>query len=337
LARGANVITATATDELSSGATATTTIVQDDIKITSIAVNNEILDVSTPNVATIFFTLDTQATVTLKIFPETQGPTGTPVYQASQNCPGAGSYAFSWDGKNSAGQNLSDEAYLYILEAADGIVTTIYSPAAPTGTANITCARSEAFDPFKNEPMIISYSVPVAARVTVSVTKPTPWRYDLLRATPSTAGSFSMTWNGRDRNGNLLLRSGGSVYCTAAPLRENNIITVGNAPIVSNITIDPFKVSLSYGAFAKVRYNLNRDANVQISLIPPSGSALILHNSQLESAGDHEVEWNGLDLTDATGKKAVISAEGSYVLKIQATNPVTGASASASENLLISH
>ena len=47
-------------------------------------------------------------------------------------------------------------------------------------------------------------------------------------------------------------------------------------------------------------------------------------DSQAQAAGSHEIEWTGLDASDTTGKKTIISEEGDYTVVIQATNPVSG-------------
>ncbi len=304
------------------------------LTLSGVSVNTNIINTAITESAAIFYTINGPATATLKIIPEKQGPTGTPVYQTSQTADYAGASFFTWDGKDSTGKVVPDEAYLYILSATDGATTVVYSPSAQTGTANVTCSRLGTFDPYKNEPMTINYGLSAPARITVSVTKPS-WRYDALSAVPSPAGNFTTTWNGRSRDGKLLLRSGGSVYCTAKLLRENHIITTGISPKIDNIEADPYELSLAYGQFAKIRYHLDRDVNVSISLIPPTGSAISLASDQLQTAGDHEIEWNSLDMTDTTGKKLLITTEGSYTVKIQAVDSVSGTSALAWGSLQI--
>jgi hypothetical protein len=49
----------------------------------------------------------------------------------------------------------------------------------------------------------------------------------------------------------------------------------------------------------------------------------------------HEIEWNGLDSTDATGKQALISQENDYMVQVQAVNPLTGTSAIARGSLRV--
>jgi flagellar hook assembly protein FlgD len=349
LAWGSNVITATASDAAGNSATAAATILQHKINISNVAVSSNVLDVSAPNTVSVFFTIDNPATMTVKIIPEKQGPTGTPVYQASQNCLAAGAYLFTWDGKDSTGTIVPDEAYLFILEAAvDGALAGTYSPDASGSSGTPGFSSSGDIDPFRNIPKTISYSVSTSSRCTLWFAVPytlweTPsaWGYKILDNVPLTPGvNYTLDWDGRNRDGKVVVRPGMLVpgtsvpmdiylVCTGTPLRENHIITSGDAPKITNVKTDPSEAQLSYGQFARIKYHLSRDANVTITLISPAGAETTLVNSQAQSAGDREFEWNGMDPADASGKKTVLSAEGSYTVRITAANPVTGSSAKA--------
>ena|GEM_PF-6442690 len=325
LAWGDNAITVTATDAPNNSASTTATILQNLIAITNVMVNNNVLDVSSLNNATIFFNLytSTSATVTLKIIPEKQGPAGTPVYQASQICTATAAYFFTWDGKNSSGQIVPDDAYLFILQATDSINTKTYSPGQPAGTGSMSCSRS-TYDPYINEPLTVSYSLAQAGRVMIIVNQGNQI-YTIMDSVPHAAGAYTFDWDGRSPSGTIL--NGVAVSCGETTLlRENHIITTGDTPIITEVKTDPYHIGLSFGQFSRITYRLFQQATVTVKLTSPSGATVILLNSQLQAAGPQSLEWTGIDIADATGNRVVISEEGDYMVWIQAVNPVTGSS-----------
>jgi len=348
---GPNVITATTTDSAGNSATATATINQYRVGISNVAASSNVLDPSGPNSVAIFFTIDSPSTMKLKIIPEKEGPSGTPVYQASQNCPAGGAYFFTWDGKKHDGQTVPDEAYLYILEAEnDGITTGRYSPEATGSSETFSISPPGDFDPFRNNNASLNYNVSAFSRVTIRVSIPyswwkniagyPAWVYNIVVNVPIAPGNYSAEWDGRSRDGKIIVHPNMyppvpmSYTYTVTPLRENCIITRSAALNIINVKIDPYYINLSYGEITKIKYTLSANANVTITLIPPTGTAITLLNGEAQLAGDHDVNWNGLDLTDATAKRCLISKEGNYTVKIQAV-PATGTSSTVYRNLQI--
>ena len=327
LVAGANAITVTATDSTGNFTTATSSITYYILAISNVGVSSNTIDTSASQTATIFFTLNGPATATLKIIPETLGPTGTPVYQATQIISSAGAQMFTWDGKNSVGNVVADEAYLYVIEATDGVTTVTYSPAPPTGTGTVTCSK-DSYDPFKNDPMTVSYSLTQPGRVKIDIT----WESQTFTVVSSLAratGSYTFDWDGRNPTTGKILPDGANVtaVCTETSLfRENHIITTGNTPKITGIKTDPYEMQLSYGEFTRIKYTLSRVANVTVTVVSPSGTSITLVNNQPQTAGTQEVEWKALDASDTTAKKFLVSQEGIYTVSIQAVNPATGTS-----------
>ena len=123
------------------------------------------------------------------------------------------------------------------------------------------------------------------------------------------------------------------LVCTETPLRENHIITSGDAPKITNVKNRSQRDTALLRSIYENKYHLSRDASVTITLISPTGAETTLVNSGAQSAGDQEFDWNALDSADASGKKFVLSAEGSYTVRVKAANPVTGSSSTAYANL----
>jgi flagellar hook assembly protein FlgD len=234
----------------------------------------------------------------------------------------AGSSSFAWDGKDSAGKVVPDEAYLYLIEASDGTRSDSYSPGAPTGTGGVTCSKS-AYNVYKNEPMTISYSVSQPERVDISIS----WgsqNFKIMNAVPCLSGNYTFDWDGRNSSGKILAEGAVSSCAVASLLRENAIVTSGDTVMVTNLKTDPYGMQLSYGQFTRLKYTLSRAAIVSINLISPSGTAIIVASNQAQSAGANELEWNAADATDPQGKSLLVSEEGDYIVSIQAANSSTG-------------
>ncbi len=295
----------------------------DNLDLSGVVASSHAIDTSLAQSSTVFFTINSSATVTFKVIPEGQGPTGTPVYQASQICPASGAYMFTWAGKDSTGRTVQDDAYLYILEAADGTRSVSYSPTAPTGSGSINCSQ-DTYNPYKNDPMTISYSVSQPERISAAITVDGGYvAVNPLKAAPRATGAYSYVWDGTDGAGNVVIS--GTAQCSVASLlRENYIITSGNTPVISSVKTDPNQVSLSYGQFTRIEYSLSRDANVTITVTSPSGAVVTVVSNQSQSAGSHTIEWTALNASDATDKQFLVQEEGPYAIKIQAVNPVTG-------------
>ncbi len=334
LTEGANAITVTATAPDNQTAVAEASITYYVLAISSVMVSTNTIDTSASGSATIFFTLNGPATATLKIVPEKNGSSGAPIYQTSKNVTAVGAASFTWEGKDSTGKTVSDEAYLYILEATDGVKTATYSPAPPAGTGTVTCSK-DSYDPYKNDPLTISYSLSQPARVNLTVN----WygqKVNVMDAAAHAAGSHTFDWDGRNSSGTILADRAEAACTVASLLRENYIITTGDTPKVSNVKTDPCEIQLSYGEFTRIKYTLlSREANMTVKVVSPAGSEITLVSSQLQTAGDHEVEWTGLDPADTTGKKFLMSQEGTYTVSIQAVNPVTGSSSTTKGTLVI--
>jgi flagellar hook assembly protein FlgD len=323
-------------DKASNTATASVPVSVDNLILSGISASSHVLDTSTGQTAAISYSINKPATVTLKIVPEKLGVSGTPVYQTAANCVEAGSYSFTWNGRNTAGNIVPDEAYLYIVEATDGARTDSYAPAAPAGRGSFTCTQSNGYYPYKNIPLTISYAVTQPERVDINI----HWGaqdFKIMDGVPHEAGSYTHTWDGRDPS-NKVLNGGGVAYCSApSSLAENHIITTGNVPKVTSVAADPYQLDLSFGQIGKVKYSISSTANITVKLISPTGGEIVLLSNQSQTAGDYEVSWVATDSSDPDGKKFQINSEGDYTIQVTAVNPANGGSSVMRGNVRIGY
>jgi len=303
--------------------------------LTNVSASSHTIDTNSAQTTSIQFDINAPAALTLRIVPEKLGPSGSAVYQTSQICPTAGSYSFTWDGKDSTGKAAPDEAYLYVLDASDGTRTGGYSPPAPIGTGSVTCSQG-TYNPYKNEPLTVTYSPSQPGRVNLNIS----WgaqNFKVMDGVAHVSGNYTYNWDGRNPT-NKILADGAVASCAiAALLPENHIITTGDTPKVTWVKTDPYQMSLSYGQFSRIKYTVSQQASVTLKLLSPSGASAILINNLPQSAGSYELEWTAADATDVTGKKFLFSEEGDYMVWIQVVKPVTGTSSVTKGNLKINY
>jgi len=336
LPNGNYIIRLTVADKAGNTSISSVPVILDSLELANVGASINNIDTSASQSSSIFYTINSPATVSLKMIPEKLGPNGTPVYQASQVCSATGVYSFTWNGQGNTGNAVPDEAYIYILEATDGIKTTSYNPPAPTGTGTVTCSQSTGFDPAKNLPMTVTYTPALPSRVNINIS----WggeNFEILDAFPAIPGNHTFDWNGRNLSNRLLDIGAQSACSVASLLRPNFIIATGDTVQTSDFKTNPYLMSLSYGQLTRIQYTLSRDAIISVKITSPSGAIITLLSNQFQTAGPQELEWRGLDATDPNGTKMMIVEEGDYMVSVQAVNPVTGTSATSRRNLRIQY
>src|SRR5574341_1449030 len=144
---------------------------------------------------------------------------------------------------------------------------------------------------------------------------------------------------GNDKLVRFLLGNHPGVACTAPSLlRENHIITTGDTPKISGPDTDPYMMTLSYGHFTRIRYSLSRNAAVTIQILTSAGTVLsTLIDNEAQTAGAHQIDWQGIDQLDPSGKKLLIASDGDYVVSIQAVNADTGSRSGSRGNISIKY
>lgn len=284
-------------------------------KFTNVSVSGNPLNTAIGGTSTISFVIDVPATVTLKIIRQADGSSGSALYQTSQVCATAGTYTFTWDGKDGAGNIVDDEAYLFVFEAVDsnGFNKSTYSPSAPGGTVNVMCSQGSSYNPYRNEPLQINYDVPQPVRLTVEV-RNSAQRAVPLNNMPVYTGSYVYEWNGRDDLDGLMPYNA-AASCSGTPLGENVIITTGATPNITSLKMDPYEINLSYGEFTRIHYTLSREADVKVELVPPSGAVYTIVNER--QSGEQIVKWPNYE-TGNTIQFPVLQ-EGIYTISVEAT------------------
>lgn len=141
----------------------------------------------------------------------------------------AGAHTLSWDGKDSDGKIVPDEAYTPVLKAKDHTTTTIIDPRQTSG-GEIERELKASIDP--DGTIVFYLTKPSRVRVRAGIADG-PMLRSLLNWKPRAAGKNLLRWNGMDQDNvaNLLAHENYGVSVTAFRLPDYSIITTGNSSL----------------------------------------------------------------------------------------------------------
>jgi parallel beta-helix repeat protein len=329
-------------DRAGNAAVTTVPVTLDNITIAGVTQNLELIRPALGQQLEVGFTLSAPATAYLRLYPE-QG--GALVKEVSQVFTTAGAKTLAWDGRNTAGAYVPDEAYSFSLFIDDGVRTALYELPDIDDVGSGSGSVDGSYNATRNDfwKMNYAHSAP-KGRVRMQVTgcgiSGTHMPYNWV---PFLPGTFLTMWDGRDQNGNLVSGTCNIYFDAPDPLSPASVIVKGVAPVITgngvspNIEVksNPYRVSHSYDQVSKITYRVDHDSYVTVKLLPPgisdpaSSQAIVLVNNVLQNAqaagspADHVVEWLGYDPVDTND--ILVSNEGVYTFTIQATSVATGA------------
>lgn len=299
-------------------------------------------NITASQTANIQFDLSHAAEVVIHIYPELLGVNPAPIRTVSQSLTAGAGKSINWDGKDDNGKLVESEAYIFTIEAADtygGFAKYFASTGKRVFNYNGVLPRNTVFNSFENDNLTVDFNSLVPGRShlyispTGSVNQFVRFAVYGERGSIMAAGENTITWDGRLPNGNLHVGNAGLLLGTYS-FTENTVVVTrakmaitgpqGGAIPYINVRSDPYLVYLSYGQFTFFKYNLDQDADVVITLLPPGAynpsddGAIEIFNGR-QSEGDQEVEWTGIDDADANKRLRQTAKEGAYSFVIQAT------------------
>ncbi len=334
LTDGVYVLRLTATDLAGNSSVVERSINLENVFITDVEITEIIVDLTISQSAVLSFTIDKTADAVLKIYTEDEGQPDQLIREISQPSLAAGTHNFSWDGKNNSGQNVPVGGYVFVLSATTASGTTDLFLPEPTLNIPASWSPIASFNTSANEWFTSDCTmaaVPGRYRITV-----TPYDDDGYQEAPFTvytdyypAGeSFLFTWDGRRPDGTLVTNRT-SFWCHDTWSNANLFIVrsssapkvTGQAPNV-NVKSNPFLINFCYGERTSLLYNLDRQAEISITLFPvdedaSSPDAIVLVDHEMQSSGDHTVSWDATDSNDI--RHVLFAREGLYAFSIEAT------------------
>jgi flagellar hook assembly protein FlgD len=323
LENGLYTLRLTANDRAGNTSVLNRQVTLDNIELTNVSRSPAVIDHKNGETTDILFTLDRNAQVTIGILDEL---TSANVRTLSTGVQSAGSHSVAWDGKNDSNQVLPYEAYYFGITAQDGtgrmdqFVDTFSGSPTPNGAVTI---QNENFDPFKNEQLLISYTVPAPGRQPVTI-QGGPFGQairTLVGNEPKLAGPRTDTWDGRDNNGQIYSGNYSILFDVPISFHSQTIILQDSASNeVSNFNAEAYLVFPIQSEVATLKYSLARESIVTVTITDPNGNHFrTLIQSETQAAGNHEIVWDG---TNNDGERGAV--EGSYRVEITATDPVSG-------------
>ena len=330
----------TVQDKAGNISTDTVFVTVDNITLTSISTNTGSLDLSLSETLNIDFDLNLPGTVTLYIYEETAGSGSTPVRTIQMVYGSGGSYSLQWDGLDDAGNDVPDEAYIYVLVAEDGTRIGAYNPVQPDGNGTLTLSNvGTSFEPYQNDYWSTDATLTAPGRARLGLilyNAGNRWLYPDGDGLPLTTGTHTLYWSGWDDVAGNFYNGTFGILVTYTEFTANTVMVAGGdgqtritgSGTSVEVTADPYLIYLSYGHYTKINYHLTTEgsqpADMVIKLLPPGTSdfndpaAIEILNEQ-QSPGDHEVTWTGIDTADPDELTRTISEDGGYTFAIQAT------------------
>jgi len=236
----------------------------------------------------------------------------------------AGYNTDTWDGKDKEGQPVSEGVYTIIVRAVDnagnpgqisGNIACGYQPAI-SGVSHLP----EPFDPAAGN-AVFSFSLSSKAKVTFSILKGA-MPIKTISAGILDAGAQSLTWDGKNDNGQLIsdgtytyqLDAVSPTVSTFFSRFQGNITVEGNAPALTDVTITPYIVKIGFPA--TIRYTLSEPATVTVEVLNPlNGNVVRSFPAEAKTTGGYySLSWDTRD--NLTG----LITSGDYILKLSAVD-----------------
>ncbi len=312
LNNGPYVLRLLVTDRADNTSQITVPVIVDNLKITEVATVPRFFNPTTESTQ-IRFTLDREAAVILKVYPFTQVresqpanriinvTKGNPVRTMSLGALSAGLQTVPWGGRDNAGNVLPRETYGIRLEATglDGRQGT-YDPAYIWGeVTRQNPSTSSSFDPFRNIPLLITYTIPVDAWITLKAGKVGEFveRARILWGLARPAGTHTERWDGRGDDGTVLTRNEFDQISLDAILLPGNAVVIQDPTLdISTFSVDGFVLFPAYRQVATIALETTRDAELTVQIFDPTGQRIrTLLDRSTRTAGIHTLEWDGRD------------------------------------------
>jgi flagellar hook assembly protein FlgD len=249
-----------------------------------------------------------------------------------------GTYNDPWDGKDNSGTNLLQGAYYVVVSivvAQDqkyfllDLTNTGGVKRPPEGgdptipPFNFTYPSS--FSPYKGEMATFTFDLDEPSLVELFAREglENGRTRNLLVMEPLASGFFTVHWDGTDDNGTYLDKalSGLDNYIIfwAYTLPANAVVVYGEKPEVTALSANPiyfFPAAEDLPNGLEISYSISRSSDVIILIQDGQGHNVKTMNLGAQSAGAHQVFWNG---RAADGQ---LADSGSYRIGVSLTDPL---------------
>jgi hypothetical protein len=212
------------------------------LRISKVRVEPKTLDFSKNTSVSISFNLNKTASTNIKILDYGHRLIDTIVTDKKLS---AGAHAFTWNGKDTAGNSVSDGVYLYTIEAVDKDSRIIYNPYQKTYGKQLDIGAIN----YDKQNKQISFVLPKIAMMRLRTGLKDGLLLNTLfdwRAEP--AGRKVYFWDGKDDSGyiNFANHPDLLIYVSAYSLADNSIIVKNSPSPRQNYPLTPMPASGNY-------------------------------------------------------------------------------------------
>jgi len=281
----------------------------------------------------IYFTL-TDAVEELTVSIEKNGTHIVTLMSNQSKAPGT--YYVLWNSRDKYNSLVGEGEYRYVITAKGDFGTDseygyiMASYGSVTGTApQITndYVVPQTFDP-TSESTYVYYTLNTGADVTVEIYDGSALVDVLVDHADKSSGSYSVKWDGRNYNGNIVTSDTYTYKIYVENLwgndTEDGNVTVAYddedssvvAPNVTNAYASPEEFDPSEGEVTKINYTLNTCAYITVKVYKKSDNSYVttLKEVDYQCAGTYNSTWNGRDSNNN------LVANGDYNIKVTANN-----------------
>jgi parallel beta-helix repeat protein len=329
------VVNGTATLRLASidwaGNTASVTrlVNLDNLFISNVTATPRTIDTFLGGQSTISFTLNRPAFVSIGIEHETSG---ADVWGFEQTYP-AGTSTVIWDGHDIAEVEVPDESYVFSLDADAGSGRTDrFAPTVPGPPGSISGTVDPSYNPYTNDFWSTTVALATASRVTLQMDPAgTPPQFDVFTNRPYAAGTFPIVWDGRDATGAIITVGSAAYFPQPISLKTNYLLVTGSTPEIAGIHAVPYKMAMSYDNVASLNFQIERNAVVTLTIMPPGVNnpddprAVRIWDGVPAGDGDYEVLFDPVNIAISGEDTMLFSDAGAYTFAVKAVNASNGA------------
>jgi len=323
------------------------------IVLTDVSHDVDSIDVSKGEEVAVNFTLHEPATVTLQLFYEKdEAIDENIIVTVSEIFESDGNHQLKWDGKDSEGNYLLDDAYRYALLVETAESTYLYRvDANAPADGSVFLGQDYESNSFKNDFVKFSYTLTNPLRINLNgyVTE------------PKGVGTHHLYWDHRNQSNQLYDVSVQLQRPTVSALKQDSFLLQGGQTkilgteydpdtVIATPTIEvqstPSVVLHSYEQISEIAFRVSQDSYVDVQLLSPcyvsdtsctvdhdDPNGITLMARQLltsKDSGDefinHTVEWRGYDfMAPVIDENNIrVSEEGAYTFSIRAESSATG-------------
>jgi hypothetical protein len=229
----------------------------------------------------------------------------------------------SWDGRNEAGQLVSNGVFYLVVEQSVNGTTVRYDPKPLQFGSNLTAQITgvsvpDAFDPSGSVAFPIQFHLPAPAYVTIHILDELAQPIAVVCTNAPRAAGFNLEqWDGRLADGSLIPQGRAfSAAIQAVGAGGNGMVLLPGSATVDNLRGSAAKFTPSLNPYGNntnslaLSYALSAPSDVRVTVRGADGSAIHSFLDPAKMRGPNQTIWSGVT------SNGLLAAPGTYSLSI---------------------